>query len=212
MSELYKRIEELAKNNGLTVNALRLKAGVSQTTLSELKSGRTQDLSRKTAQKLADVLGITVDDLYGVSSVSGKAKANSCDLCKTIKVLGKVPAGIPVEAIEYVVDEIDLTPALFNDSYEYFALLVTGNSMYPEYLDGDVVVVRKQSTAETGDDVVAFIGSCDATLKRLQKYQNSIRLKALNPEYESFTYTIEEIESLPVVIIGTVVELRRKKK
>ena len=84
--------------------------------------------------------------------------------------------------------------------------------MFPEYLDGDIVIIRKQPTAETGDDVVAYVNGYDATLKRLQRMSNGIRLKALNPQYESKFYSNDEIKKLPVSILGVVVEMRRTKK
>lgn len=129
-----------------------------------------------------------------------------------IKVLGKVPAGVPIEAVECVIDEIDISKEMAEDEYEYLGLLVSGDSMFPEYLDGDIVIIRKQNTADTGDDVVAYVNGYDATLKRLQRMTGGIRLKALNPQYESKFFSNEEIKKLPVSILGVVVEMRRTKK
>ena len=130
----------------------------------------------------------------------------------TIPVLGKVPAGIPIEAVEDIIDEIELSVTMANDKHDYFALLVSGNSMYPEYMDGDIVIVRKQETAETGDDVIAYVNGYDATLKRLVRSMRGITLRPLNSEFEPRTYSNEEIETLPVRIAGVVVEQRRSRR
>ena len=129
-----------------------------------------------------------------------------------IPVLGRIPAGIPIEAAEDVIDYIDLPDRLRRSDYAYFSLLVTGNSMFPEYMDGDIVIVRQQNTADTGDDVVAYIGSYDATLKRLIVTPTGIQLRPLNPSFEVHSYTNEEINEIPITIAGVVVEQCRRRK
>lgn len=131
---------------------------------------------------------------------------------RTIPVLGRVPAGVPIEAVEDVIERIDISGKAAASGYEYFGLLVTGNSMYPEYHDGDIVIVRVQSTAETGDDVVAYINGYDATLKRIMITENGLQLRPINPEYETKSFTTREVETLPVTIAGVVVESRRRRK
>lgn len=128
---------------------------------------------------------------------------------RRIPVLGRVPAGIPVEAVEDIVSHVDLTDA---DERDYFALLVKGDSMTPEYRDGDIVVVRVQPTAETGDDVVAYVGDSDATLKRFTRTENGVELRPLNPEYPILRFTNDEIAALPLSVAGVVVEQRRRRR
>ena len=131
---------------------------------------------------------------------------------RRIPVLGRVPAGIPIEAVTDIVEEIELSGHFAQDGQEYFGLLVMGDSMLPEYRDGDVVILRMQSTAETGDDVVAYIGLDDATLKRLTVTESGIQLRPLNPAYAIRTFTNDEIRKLPVTIAGVVVEQRRLRR
>ena len=83
--------------------------------------------------------------------------------------------------------------------------------MYPDYLDGDYVIIRQQPTADTGEDVVAYIGDDDATLKRLYRDMNGIELRPLNDGYPTYSFTNEEVMEKPVTIAGIVVELRRNK-
>lgn len=131
---------------------------------------------------------------------------------RRVPVLGRVPAGVPIEAVTDIVEEIELTGSAVHDGYEYFGLLVTGDSMLPEYRDGDVVILRAQPTAETGDDVVAYIGSSDATLKRLTVTENGLQLRPLNPAYEIRSFSNDEVRALPVTIAGIVVEQRRIRR
>ncbi len=131
---------------------------------------------------------------------------------RRIPVLGRVPAGVPIEAVTDIIEEIDLSGHTVQDGYEYFGLLVTGDSMFPEYRDGDIVILRVQQTAQTGDDVVAYIGNADATLKRLTVTESGIQLRPLNPAYEIRSFSNDEIRSLPVTIAGIVIEQRRVRR
>ena len=130
---------------------------------------------------------------------------------RRIPVLGRVPAGVPVEAVEDVIETLELDAPMANDGNAYFALLVTGDSMIPEYRDGDVVIVRVQSTAETGDDVVAYVDGSDATLKRFTRTVNGVQLRPLNPAYPVRSFSAEEVAAQKIALAGVVVEQRRRR-
>ena len=93
---------------------------------------------------------------------------------------------------------------------EYFGLLVKGDSMSPVFIDGDTVIVRRQESADTGDSVIAMINGDEATIKRLKRTEDGIILIPNNPQYLPMTYSNDQIKTLPVRILGKVVELRRK--
>ena len=127
----------------------------------------------------------------------------------TINVLGRVAAGIPIEAVEEVIDTEKITEEMASRG-EFFGLQIHGQSMEPRMVEGDVVIVMKQDTAETGDIVIATVNGTDATCKRLKKYRDGIELIPINPSYSPMFYSNEEIENKPVRILGKVVELRAK--
>lgn len=131
---------------------------------------------------------------------------------RRIPVLGSIPAGNPIEAVEEIIDEIDIDSDMAEDGHTYFGLYIRGDSMYPEYREGDIVIIRAGEAAETGDDVVAYIGGNDATFKRLMLMRDGLRLCPINPQHPTRTFTSREAESLPVTIGGVAVELRRKRK
>ena len=85
--------------------------------------------------------------------------------------------------------------------------------MYPRYLDGDTVILQKETTCESGDDCAVLVNGDVATLKQVMiKGDGSLELRPTNPAYAPRIYSPTEIETLPVQIIGVVVELRRKIK
>lgn len=127
----------------------------------------------------------------------------------TINILGRVAAGIPIDAIEEIIDTEEITAELAQTG-TFFGLKIKGDSMTPNICDGDIVIVRQQDDAESGDIVIATINGDEATCKRLRKYQQGIELISNNPSYAPFEFSNEEILNKPVKIIGKVVELRRK--
>lgn len=89
---------------------------------------------------------------------------------------------------------------------EYFGLRVRGDSMDPKYVNGDTVIIRRQSDCDTGDDCVVFVNGFDATLKTVIKHDDGIELKPYNQKYNSMFF------DSGVEIIGVVIELRRRLK
>lgn len=127
----------------------------------------------------------------------------------TINVLGRVAAGIPIKAVEDIIDTEEISEDMAATG-EFFGLRIHGDSMEPRMTEGDVVIVRRQDDAESGEIVIAMVNGCDATCKRLKKYAEGIMLLSNNPKYEPMVFSKEEIETKPVRIIGRVVELRAK--
>jgi repressor LexA len=102
-----------------------------------------------------------------------------------IPVMGRIAAGTPIEALQTRLQTIAM-PADFLGGGEHYALEVRGDSMIDAGIqENDMVIIRKQDSAETGDIVVALIDEGEATLKRLRKRGASIALEAANPAYET---------------------------
>ena len=131
---------------------------------------------------------------------------------KTVKIpiLGKVPAGVPIEAIEDIIGYEEIPASMLRDGNNYFSLKIDGDSMYPDYKTGDIIIIRQQSDCNSGDDCVVMVNGDDATFKRVVKQEKSIILKPLNNEYEPYYFDEYEIMTKPVKIIGVAVEVRRK--
>lgn len=126
-----------------------------------------------------------------------------------IPVLGSVPAGVPITAVEDILDYEEI-PQLWANQGEFFALKIKGDSMEPRMQSGDVVIVRQQSSADSGDTVIVLINGDEATCKKLEKTSNGIMLISTNTKYSPMFFSHEEINELPVVILGKVVENRQK--
>lgn len=126
-----------------------------------------------------------------------------------IPVLGSVPAGIPLEAIQDVLDWEEISEEMARLG-EYFALRIRGNSMEPRIREGDVVIIRRQEHVENGEIAVVMINGDDATIKKFYNTGSGVMLVGLNPTFEPLTYTPDQVAALPIRVIGKVVELRAK--
>jgi repressor LexA len=195
-------IKELRKSKKLSQKDLAEILNVHQTAVSQWEQNRTMpDIDM--IKKLAKYFGVTTDYILGDSQTDNSKEIKA----HRIKVYGHVPAGIPLEAVEDVIDWEEIPYDWTRDGSEFLALKVKGSSMNPKYLDGDIVIIKKQPDCESGQDAVVFINGYDATLKRVIKNENSVILQPLNPEYETKIYGSSDD---PITILGIVVELRRK--
>lgn len=196
------RLREARKAKGLTQVEVSRIIGISQNGYSDWETGKNR-VDARSLGRLAELYGVTVNYLLGIDENDAPAKG------VRIPVLGSVAAGIPIDAIQDIVDyeEIDADMAAAG---EYFGLRIKGSSMEPRIREGDVVIVRRQEEAETGDTVVVLVNGDSATVKRIKIEPNGIALIPNNPAYDTRFYSAAEVELLPVRIIGKVVELRGK--
>ena len=200
---IAKNIKEIRDRFNLTQDELGEIAGVSGGAVSTWERG-TAEPRMGAVQKIADKLKISKADIIEDRNPIKTVRAIR------IPVLGRVQAGIPIDAQEEIVDWEEITPDM-GITGEFFGLRINGDSMQPRIVEGDVVIVRQQSDAESGDVVIALVNGNEATIKKLIKYENGgIALVAFNPLYEPLQYSEGDIASLPVQIIGKVVELRAK--
>ncbi len=179
-----------------------------KTAIAKIESGKV-DLPQSKIISFSNALNIPIDKLFGDSTENvpmNRPKAKGT----VINVLGRVAAGIPIEAIENIIDTEEISEELARTG-TYFGLKIKGDSMEPTIYENDIVIVRKQQDAESGDIVIALINGDDAVCKRLMKYSGGIALVSLNSsKYEPLMFSNKEIEEKPVNIIGRVIESRRK--
>ena len=194
---------QLARHDKLQ-NDLVNDLGLNKSTVSTWING-TKMPRMNTVERLAAYFGIEKFDL-----IEDKCDSNTTTKAVCIPVLGKVVAGVPLEAVEEILDYEEITPELAATG-EFFALQIRGRSMEPRMLEGDVVIVRKQDDVESGDIAIVLVNGDEATVKKVKKMPTGITLIATNISvYEPHFYSNEEINDLPVQILGKVVELRGK--
>jgi len=210
------KVNEFIKNKRilrqLSLADVAKAVGVSEPTVSRWESGDIDDMRRSRIAALADVLHIDPiilirDDIDASKTVRIVEVPNSNAI--RVPVYGTVPAGIPVEAIENIIDYEEIPREMTAGGKEYFGLRVKGDSMIPDFHDGDTILLMRQSDCENGQVAVACVDGNDATLKKIIKQDDAIILQPLNHAYEPIIYRTDDEEN-PVTILGVVVEIRRK--
>lgn len=223
--ELLDRINELCKEKGVSRRQMEREAGLGTGSTSKWKGQfRPNQASMK---KLSEYFGVSIAYLQGESDFRTEQEAiiqgwnrtidtealedetKKYEKGQLIPVLGNVIAGIPIEAVEEILDWEEISVKLARTG-EFFGLKIQGDSMSPRILEGDVVIVKQQPDADSGDIVIAKVNGDDACCKRLIKNKDGITLQSLNPNYAPMYFSREDILERPVTIIGKVVELRGK--
>lgn len=206
MRKLFsKRLSEMMQRENINQVELSRIIGVSESTVGKwilCKSMPRMGIIQKLADHFHVGKSYFLEEAPKDSSPTGRGVR--------IPVLGRIVAGIPIEAVEEILDYEEITPELAATG-EFFALQVRGSSMEPTLRDGDVVIVKKQPTVDSGDIAIVLVNGNDATVKEIKESPAGITLIGHNVAvYTPHFYSNHDIESLPIQIIGKVVEMRRK--
>ena len=178
---------------------------VNQTAVSQWERGVTSP-SPATLLRLCELYDVSTDYLLGRDN---DPRPRTEKKGVKIPVLGRVAAGIPITAIEDVLDYEEIEESLAKTG-DFYGLQIKGTSMEPKFSEGDVVIVRQQDDVESGEIAIVLVNGDDATCKRVVKHENGLSLISLNPSFPPKFFTDQEVEQLPVRIVGRVMELRAK--
>ena len=219
-------IGEIIKNyrakNGLSQRAFAARTSLSPSYINTLekiynpKTGKPYSVTTDVASEIAKAMFLSIEDLLSMLDKSQEFEVNSTkkdilgNEVVSIPLLGTVKAGYDYLAEENWIGTVDLDKNTA-ESGEFFALKVKGDSMSPIFLEGDIVIIKKQNDCENNEVAVVIINGEEGTLKRVKKTEQGIILQPFNPIYGPVMFTNEEIKDKPVVIAGVLHELRRSE-
>lgn len=226
LGEIIKKYRE---ENNLSMGEFSKRSGISKSYISLLEKNKHPKTGKPIAPSIQRIkqaaIGMNMDFDTLFSTLDGevdlsKPSTPGNDLpsnvkpvdpsSRTVKIYGRIAGGKPIEMIENVIDEVDLSTLPEKYDGHYFGLQIRGHSMEPDIKDGDYIICVEAEDAESGDIVAVTVNGEDATCKRILKYKDGIRLVPLNPSYEVKYYTNKEVLSLPVRVIGRVLEARHR--
>ena len=204
-------MDDFAKKSGLSKSYIHLLEKNKHP-----KTGKPIIPSIPTIKQAADAMGIDFDHLF--SQIDGDVKVNQLaapDLPPGAISLGRyripivavVAAGVPIYSEDNIIGYVDYD----RDPHgEVFALRVKGDSMVPKIENGDLVIVDKSVSWEDNDIVIVRVNGHEGTCKRVKRYAEGISLISINPAYEPMYYSREQVEQLPVEVVGRVMEVRSR--
>ena len=197
------QIRFLRKEANMTQQELASKLYISQQAVGKWERGEATP-NPETIVAMSKIFGVSADTILGESAPPLSTGGT------WVPVLGDVAAGIPIEAVENIVDYEEIETAMASTG-KYYGLRIKGSSMEPRIREGDVVIVRQQEDADTGDTAVVLVNGESATVKRIKKEPDGgLWLLPNNPAYGPQHYSPAEVAEKPIRIIGKVVELRGK--
>lgn len=205
----YARLEHLLAAHGVTVYQVSKATGISPSTFSDWKSGRSSPKADKLA-RLADYFGIGLDELLGTDCGERQTASRLQSLLakKKVPVIGVIRAGAPIVTSETL---LGMEFADVDDPDDYFYLQVCGDSMKDcGIVDGSYVLFHKQQQAENGEVVACLVDNDSATVKRYEKRNHRIVLSPENEGYEPIFLTPEDFETGRARILGVAVEVKTK--
>ena len=196
------RLKELCSKKGISLAQLERDVEISRGAAYKWSKSSP---SKEILVKLSEYFNVSIDYLTK-GEYEPNAEVIKLNDVARLPIYGRIPAGIPKEAIQEVEGFIEV-PAYMSEGY--IVLKVIGDSMYPKYLDGDVVIIKERPDCESGQDCAVRINDNDVTLKKVIKMEDGLMLQPLNPEYPPQFFSYSD-ELCPVYILGVVVEIRRK--
>lgn len=201
MEDWLSRIIKCMESKSMTFYELSKRTGISRTNFTRWKKGINAP-NVDTLEKVCKVLGVSMS--YIVNGFDDEVELELEH--PKIPVLGVVPCGVPIEAIEDIVDYIDVKPERYLD---HFGLIAKGDSMFPFICEKDVLIVKKTSEIKSNKIAIVKVNGDEATCKKVLINDNGITLVPLNNSYNPIFLSKEDIINKPVTIVGEVVEIRR---
>lgn len=198
----YQNFERLLKINNTTVYRVAKSTGISATTFTDWKNGRSTPKADK-LKRIAEYFGVSIDAMMdGHTAPMHNARE------KNVPIIGEIRAGSPIITNETV---LGYERAEVDDIEEYFYLKVQGDSMKNiGMIDGSLVLFRKQQYAENGDVVACLVGGECATVKRFYRLHKQVELRPENEEYEPILLSTDDFESGEARILGVAREVKIK--
>ena len=202
----YKIFEDLLKSNKTTVYRVSKSTGISASTFTDWKNGRSVPKMDK-IKLIADYFGVSLDYmLSGSSSADGVAPRVSEG--KKVPIIGEIRAGSPIITNETL---LGYEKAEVSEADEYFYLRVQGDSMKNiGMIEGSLVLFHKQQYADDGEIVACLVGGDSATVKRFRRAKKNIYLMPENEEYTPIKLTTDDFESGEARILGVACEIKIK--
>ncbi len=202
------RIKLLRKEHGLTQEELGAKIGVKKAAVQKYEKGTVKNIKRDSLIKLAKCLDTTPEYLLGWDDTPSNATpVDDADLVM-IPIIGRVAAGLSCFAETNITDYEPVQASDITGGEQYAFLRVIGDSMYPLFMEGDLVLVRCQTSVDSGSYAVVTIDEEDGVVKKIVYGSDFIELHSINPMYPIRRFEGEDV--LRIRVFGLVKEVKRK--
>lgn len=197
----------MRENNIKDLKKLAILSNIPYTTLRDFYNKKSADNSRlSTIRKLSEFMNCSLDYLAFDENMTFD-NAEVTDLPNdiiTIPIYGTIKAGIPLESQTDIIELMEIPKHWTKGNKKLFGLKISGDSMYPKYQDGEIVVFEQTNDLETykNKDCAVMVNHTESTFKKISVNDKGLVLQPYNPSYNVMVFSNEEINNLPIVILG----------
>lgn len=216
--QLGNYLKKIRNERNLSLREVYNITNISYSHLNMIENGK-RNVTPALLRELANLYHVDYLDLYEKAGYIDLIEDEKKNKYKTdalgnpvspIPILGTVKAGYDCLAQENWIGTIDVETSLVGNGGEYFALKIKGDSMAPVFIENDIVIIKKQEDCENNEFAVVIINGDEGTLKKVKKTDSGIILQPLNPAYGPVMYTYDEVQTIPIKIVGIVKQLKRE--
>lgn len=209
---LNNNVKHLRTEKKISQQTLADAIGVDRSTISRIENGEIET-TIENAIKIANKLNVSLNDL-----VSKDLRFDNAELIDVtsniikIPVYGTIKAGIPIESQADIIDYIDIPKEWTRGGKKFYGLKLSGDSMFPKYNDKDIVIFEQNEDTElfNGKDVAVMINGTESTFKKILVNNQGIVLQPYNMAYDIMMFSKEQVEQLPIKVVGIAREKRTK--
>lgn len=210
-SYIANKIKNLRETKNITQQELAEALNTTQQSIARYESGE-----RKTDNNilfaLSDYFNISINEFFPPLNFDNATPIDINSNIIKIPVYGTIKAGIPIESQNDIIDYVDIPKDWTNGGKKFFGIKLSGDSMFPKYQDGDTVIFEQNDDIETykNKDVAVMINHTESTFKKILVNEQGIVLQPYNTAYDIMMFSKEQVEQLPIKVVGIAREKRTK--
>ena len=209
---LNNNVKYLRTEKKISQQSLADAIGVDRSTVSRIENGEIET-TVDNAIKIANKLNVSLNDLVSkdLRFDNGELIDVSSNIIK-IPVYGTIKAGIPIESQPDIIDYVEIPKDWTRGGKKFYGLQLSGDSMFPKYNDKDIVIFEQNDDVElfNGKDVAIMINGTESTFKKILVNEQGIVLQPYNMAYDIMMFSKEQVEQLPIRVVGIAREKRTK--
>lgn len=205
-------LRHLRLESGMTQEELAKKLDKDYSTIGKWELGQRSPIVADVV-KISELFNISLPDLLGKDLRFDEAKVIDLDTdIIKIPVFGTIKAGIPIESQNDIIEYVDLPRSWTKGNKKFFGLKISGDSMFPKYNEKDIVIFEQTNDIElyNGKDCAIMINGTESTFKKILINEQGIVLQPYNTAYDIMMFSKEQVEHLPIKIVGIAIEKRTR--
>ncbi|MBE6147434.1 MAG: hypothetical protein E7168_03775 [Firmicutes bacterium] len=215
---LENKIKELIIEKYGSVRNFSFKINIPYTTVDSILKRGIDNSNVGNVIKMCKALNLSIDNLIDNKAIIPNLEFDNAsyldygsDIIK-IPVYGTIKAGIPIESQNDIIDYVDIPKDWTNGGKKFYGLKISGDSMFPKYSENDIVIFEQNDDIEAykNKDVAVMINGTESTFKKILVNEQGIVLQPYNTAYDIMMYSKEQVEQLPIKVIGIAREKRVK--